>query len=117
MGKIKIKRIYEEPSNDDGYRILVDRLWPRGLKKENARLDEWNKTIAPSAELRVWFSHKPERFKEFERKYKKELLNNIKELEKVVVIARKQNITLLYAAKDPNINHAVVLCKFLQTML
>lgn len=67
MKQIKIKRVYEEPSDKDGYRLLVDRLWPRGVKKENAKLDEWNKNIAPSAQLRNWFGHKPERFKEFEK--------------------------------------------------
>ena len=73
MGKIKIKRIYEQSSADDGYRVLVDRLWPRGVSKKDANLDEWNKEIAPSTELRKWFDHKEERFDEFACRYREEL--------------------------------------------
>ena len=115
MYAIKIKRIYDTPSGDDGYRMLIDRLWPRGMKKEDALLDEWNKAISPSPELRKWFAHKPERFNEFAKKYRAELMANEDEVKRIKDIAEKRNVTLLYAAKDPLINHAVVLLKFLGT--
>lgn len=94
--------------------MLVDRLWPRGVKKEFAKLDEWNKTIAPSPELRNWFGHKPENFERFSALYKKELKNNAGELQRINTLSKKQHVTLLYAAKDEKINHASVL---LQTLL
>lgn len=106
---IKIKRIYNIPSETDGYRILVDRLWPRGISKEKARLDEWNKEIAPSAELRKWFDHKKERFEDFSLRYQIELIEKESQLNKIRQLANHQIVTLLYAAKDPEINHAVVL--------
>lgn len=109
MKKIELKRIYEMASDDDGYRILVDRLWPRGVKKEDARLNEWNKEIAPSSELRKWFGHKPERYESFAENYRMELSHKTEELKKILGIARTQNIKLLYAAKDPTINHATIL--------
>lgn len=109
MYPIAIKRIYEEASDDDGYRILVDRIWPRGISKEVAKLDEWNKDIAPSATLRKWFDHKEERFEEFASKYKEELKQQIKELDKIRKTAEIQKVTLLYGAKNTLINQAVVL--------
>ncbi|SFP54651.1 Uncharacterized conserved protein YeaO, DUF488 family [Nitrosomonas cryotolerans] len=109
MKKIELKRIYEMPSDSDGYRILVDRLWPRGVKKEEARLNEWNKDIAPSPELRKWFGHKSDRFEEFARHYRMELSNKAAELEKILAISQTQNVMLVYAAKDPKINHAKIL--------
>lgn len=107
------KRIYEDPEISDGYRILVDRLWPRGVSKQHAALDEWCKDVAPSPELRTWFGHKAERFEEFSARYLEELQSNpavdhIKSLRK-----NHSTITLLYAAHDPNINHAIVLQKHL----
>lgn len=109
MQQIGIKRVYEEATEKDGYRILVDRLWPRGVTKEEANLDEWDKNIAPSTELRKWFDHKEERFQEFSLRYKEELLPQEEELIRVRKIAQTQKVTLLYGAKDPKINHAVVL--------
>lgn len=109
MGPIIIKRIYEEVSENDGYRILVDRLWPRGVSKERANIDEWNKMVTPSVELRKWFDHKADRFQEFEIKYKAELLLQIDELNRIRKMAMSQQVTLLYAAKDVQINHAVIL--------
>ncbi|MBK6610332.1 MAG: DUF488 domain-containing protein [Sphingobacteriales bacterium] len=109
MNRIKIKRIYEKPSSDDGYRVLVDRLWPRGLSKENAALDEWNKNIAPSPELRKWFGHKANNFNYFAEQYKAELNTKTEELKRLKSIATTQNLTLLYAAKDEKINHAIIL--------
>lgn len=114
MKNIKVKRIYETPLEEDGYRMLVDRLWPRGLKKEKAAIDEWNKTIAPSPELRVWFGHKPENFKKFSQLYEVELKSKSEELKRMNAIAKKQNLTLLYAAKDEKINHAIVLLNVLK---
>ena len=109
MNKINIKRIYETPLVEDGYRMLVDRLWPRGLKKEDAAIDEWNKIIAPSTELRKWFGHKAENFERFTEAYKIELRAKLEELERIKSIAKTQNLTLLYAAKDKKINHARIL--------
>lgn len=113
---IQIKRIYEEPSSTDGARVLVDRLWPRGVSKEKAALDLWLKDIAPSSDLRIWFNHDPERFTEFSHKYAEELSNNpvvesIREL-----VKGSDTITLLYAAKDPKVNHAIVLQEFLNKL-
>lgn len=116
MSIIKIKRVYEEPAGDDGYRMLIDRLWPRGLKKENAAIREWNKTIAPSTELRKWFGHKLENFEKFTALYETELSAKTEELRRLKSIARNQNLTLLYAAKDENINHAVVVYGMLKAL-
>ncbi|MBX2930339.1 MAG: DUF488 domain-containing protein [Chitinophagaceae bacterium] len=109
MNTISIKRIYEQPDKNDGYRILIDRLWPRGIKKETAAIDEWIKDIAPSDVLRKWFGHKPELFEEFKNRYKKELATQTSVLKRIQQIAKKQKITLLYAAKDTEHNNAVVL--------
>lgn len=109
MREFKIKRIYDIPSENDGYRVLIDRLWPRGVSKKASNLDEWNKEVAPSPELRKWFDHKKERFKEFEWKYREELKDKKEELDKLKQIAKNETVSLLYAAKSPEINHAVVL--------
>ena len=109
MEPIAIKRIYEDSSKNDGYRILVDRLWPRGVSKEAANLDEWDKNIAPSTELRKWFDHKEERLQEFTLRYKEELMSQKDALNQILKIAQTQKVTLLYGAKDPEINQAVVL--------
>jgi uncharacterized protein YeaO (DUF488 family) len=111
---IKIKRIYVPVASDDGFRILVDRLWPRGLSKEKARVDLWLRVIAPSDDLRKRFCHDPKKWEEFKSKYlkelesKKELLNRIKQIEK-----EKEIVTLLYSAKDEEHNNAVVLSAIL----
>lgn len=114
MFNIHTKRIYETPSANDGYRILIDRLWPRGLSKEEAKLDEWDKTIAPSTELRKWFNHQPELFEAFKLKYEEELKSCRTDLERLLDIAQKQNLCLLYGAKNPEINQAVVLQSVLE---
>lgn len=106
---IIIKRIYAKPQTSDGYRILIDRIWPRGVKKEDARLDEWCKDIAPSTELRKWFGHKEERFVEFAKRYKIDLSRKKDELERIKKIAARKTVCLLYAAKDEQCNHALVL--------
>ena len=110
---IQIKRIYEKPEAADGYRMLVDRLWPRGIKKEAALLDEWNKDIAPSAELRKWFDHKENRFAEFTKRYTEELRLKRKEMSRIKKLAKTKNICILYAAKNLRSNQAVVLLKLL----
>ena len=109
----RIKRAYEPAARSDGVRILVDRLWPRGVKKTTLELDRWIKEVAPTPRLRQWFGHKPERFAEFRRRYKKELAANpaVAELRK---LGRDRTVTLVYAAHDPAVNHAVVLESVLQ---
>lgn len=114
MFKIRIKRIYEAPEHEDGYRVLVDRLWPRGISKEAARLDEWNKSIAPSTELRKWFSHKPELFAAFTQRYTEELKAQAAELQRLKTFLELQDLCLLYAAKDPHLNQAVVLAAIIK---
>ncbi len=111
---MQIKRIYDEPAEQDGYRILVDRLWPRGMTKERAHLDEWDKEIAPSDELRKWFGHKMENFGEFTRMYKAELKDKGEELQRIRELAEKKNVTLLYAARNTEVNHARVLLSVLE---
>jgi uncharacterized protein YeaO (DUF488 family) len=104
----QIRRVYEPAKSSDGIRVLVDRLWPRGLKKSDAHLDHWVKDVAPSPRLRLWFGHRPERFTEFSKRYKKELVGNpaVPELRK---LGKGALVTLLYGARDPEVNHAVVL--------
>jgi uncharacterized protein YeaO (DUF488 family) len=106
---IKIKRTYDPPSSDDGKRILVDRLWPRGIKKEDARIDEWMKDIAPSDELREWFSHDPSKWQEFKKRYRNELKDKSELIENLRKQAKKGNVTLLFSAKYIEHNNAVVL--------
>lgn len=109
MKTIQIKRVYDDKSKDDGYRVFVDRLWPRGVSKEDAHFDEWMKELAPSTELRKWFDHKPERFEEFRKRYKKELQEQKEALDKLRELAKSKKITLLFAAKDTEINNAIVI--------
>lgn len=116
MATITLKRIYDTPSEKDGYRILIDRLWPRGISKEKAQLNEWLKEIAPSDELRKWFGHLPERFEEFSVKYQEELSIQENTLIRLKNIAKEQPICLLYGAKDTTHNQAVVLKKILEKL-
>src|SRR3989338_2053410 len=107
---IQIKRAYEPPKKEDAARILIDRLWPRGLSKEKAKITLWLKEISPSPALRVWFSHDPEKFEEFRRRYLLELKEGIEALSKIREAEKEhKTVTLLYGAKDPSCNHAVVL--------
>jgi uncharacterized protein YeaO (DUF488 family) len=112
MTDFVIKRVYEPPSGKDGIRILVDRLWPRGLRKDAAALDLWARDLAPTSSLRQWFDHRPERFAEFKRRYRDELKGN-RVVADVLGQVGKAKATLLYAARDPAVNHAVVLADFL----
>ena len=114
---VKTKRIYEIPSEEDGKRILVDRLWPRGVSKERAKLDLWLKDIAPSADLRKWYNHKPEKHEEFKYLYTTEVLNQKEEFQYLCQLADKENITLLYAAKDSVYNQAVILKELIESHL
>lgn len=107
--KIQIKRVYEKPDAKDGFRILVDRLWPRGLTKEKVALDLWLKDIAPSTDLRKWFNHDPEKWKEFQKRYRKELKENKEAVDTLKEHLKKGTVTLLYAARDEAHNEAEVL--------
>ena len=118
MGKIaanhvKLKRAYEPPAADDGVRILIDRLWPGGIKKTDAAIDEWMKEIAPSAGLRKWFGHDPKRWQEFRRRYRSEVRNHPDQLHELRTLAQGGRITLVYAARDEAHNDAVVLKEML----
>lgn len=110
---VLIKRIYERPSSDDGFRVLVDRLWPRGVTKERAELDDWLKDVAPSPELRKWWNHNPETMAEFAVRYRAELDDNPAIATLREFIAEHPVVTLLYGAKDPKVNHALVLQEYL----
>jgi len=106
---LRLKRAYEPAAAEDGARILVDRLWPRGLSKAKAALDDWMKEIAPSTELRQWFGHDPARWKEFQRRYRTELREHGEELDRLRDIAKTRTLTLVYGARDEEHNDAVVL--------
>ena len=106
---MKIKRVYEKPEKDDGIRILVDRLWPRGLTKEKAGIDLWLKDIAPSTELRKWFGHDPVKWKEFRKRYSNELKKNEEQVSLLKDKMKKGTVTLVYGAKDEEHNEALVL--------
>jgi uncharacterized protein YeaO (DUF488 family) len=109
MAQIQLKRIYDPPASSDGFRVLVDRIWPRGVSKEAAALDLWMKDVAPSAELRKWFNHDPDRWKEFRERYRAELRQHATEIGELRSKAAKGKLTLLFGAKDEEHNQAVVL--------
>ena len=111
---IKIERIYDNPKGNDGFRILVDRLWPRGLSKDKVRIDLWQKDVAPSNSLRKWFGHDEEKWNEFKRRYFKELDKNIDSVSTILNKARQGSITLLYGAKEERFNNAVALKEYLE---
>jgi uncharacterized protein YeaO (DUF488 family) len=113
-GGIRVKRIYDAPSPADGCRVLVDRVWPRGIKKQDAALDEWRRELAPSTELRKWFGHDPERWPTFRKRYRAELRKHSAELRALRARAKTQRVTLLYGAKDTEHNQAVVLAEALR---
>lgn len=111
---LRRKRIYDQPESGDGLRLLVDRLWPRGVTKEAAALDRWMKEIAPSTELRVWFSHDPTRWQEFVAAYRAELDGNPAVAELLALAKDAPAVTLLYSVRDPERNHAMVLAAYLE---
>ena len=110
---IRIKRAYESAKRADGARFLVERLWPRGMRKEALELDAWLKDVAPSAKLRQWFGHRPERWDEFRRRYEKELDSSEQAWSPILAASRKGTVTLLYSARDVEHNSAVVLRDYL----
>lgn len=110
---IRIKRTYDPPARGDGRRVLVERLWPRGMKKENLAADAWMKDVAPSTQLRKWFAHRDERWEEFRRRYREELDANAAALEPIREAAKGGTVTLLYSAHDSEHNSAVVLRDYL----
>jgi uncharacterized protein YeaO (DUF488 family) len=114
--RLSIRRIYEARTDADGLRILVDRLWPRGLRKEAAHLDHWCKDVAPSPGLRTWFDHRADRFAEFRKKYEIELAASDAAKELLALVTGR-TATLLYGARDPDVNHAIVLRAFLERRL
>jgi uncharacterized protein YeaO (DUF488 family) len=114
---IQIKRVYDPPETSDGTRVLVDRLWPRGLRKENAALSCWLKEVAPSPELREWFGHDPQRYREFARRYRAELASNKDEVARLGALVKQGPVTLLYAAHDEGHNHALVLAEYLRNLV
>lgn len=111
---INIKRAYDPPAPSDGTRVLVDGLWPRGASKEAVKLNMWLKDVAPSTELRKWFSHDPQRWAEFQQRYTNELKQNADAWKPLVEAARKHNLTLIFGSKDTEHNNAIVLQKFLR---
>jgi len=113
MGKVAIKRVYDPPARGDGQRVLVDRVWPRGISKEELKDALWLKEVAPTTALRQWFGHKPERWRQFQTRYRKELEGNPEPLAQLRGLIRKGPVTLLYAAKDTEHNQAVVLADYL----
>ena len=115
--RIRVKRIYDAPSDEDGYRVLIDRLWPRGIRKEAARLDAWKKALAPSTELRKRFAHDPAKFGDFSARYRLELEDRHGAIEELRLEVIGDLLTLLYAAADPVHNHAVILRDYLQEHL
>ena len=115
FGHIAAKRAYASTEKDDGYRVLVDRLWPRGVSKKDLVLDEWNKDVAPSSELRRWFGHDPERWDEFRKRYLVELEQGTAASELLDSVPDTR-LTLVYAARDPELNHALVLKEYLESL-
>ncbi|MFB6084857.1 DUF488 domain-containing protein [Haloarcula rubripromontorii] len=114
---VRTKRIYEDPDPEDGTRVLVDRLWPRGVSKEEAQLDDWMQEVAPSDDLREWFDHDSDRWDEFSERYRDELDDRAEQVDRLLESARSGTLTLLYAAADEEHNNAVVLADYLDERL
>jgi uncharacterized protein YeaO (DUF488 family) len=111
---VQTKRVYEPASADDGYRVLIDRVWPRGVSKAQARVDEWSRDLAPSTELRRWFGHRAERFEEFRRRYTEELREHADEVAELRRRARRGKVTLLFGARDAEHSNAAVLAPIIR---
>lgn len=114
---IQIKRVYDPPAPDDGIRYLIDRIWPRGVRKEDLQVDEWLKEVAPSTGLRKWFGHEPEKWPEFQNRYETELEENPEAWRPIFEAARQGNVTLLYAARNQEHNNAVALKRYIDRKL
>lgn len=117
MSNIKTKRVYEDSSEDDGFRILTERLWPRGVSKERANLDQWMKGIAPSHDLRKWFDHDPDKWEDFKERYRRELFGSEHVEEMIEIIKNHETVTFVYASKDEEHNSTVLLKEFLEDLL
>jgi uncharacterized protein YeaO (DUF488 family) len=115
--QIRIKRAYEKPAKDDGARVLVDRLWPRGISKEKAKIDLWLKEIAPSNELRRWYGHVPEKWPEFRSRYEAELKNRPELVDELIGLIRKGTVTLVYSSTERERNNAVALKQYIEARL
>jgi uncharacterized protein YeaO (DUF488 family) len=115
--RLQLKRVYEPPANIDGMRILVDRLWPRGLSKAEARIEFWAKEVAPSTGLRRWYQHEQEKWPEFQRKYLAELQNNPEAVQELIAKIGNGTATLLFSSKETSLNNATVLKEYLETLL
>ena len=115
---LRVKRVYEDPEEDDGKRILVDRIWPRGISKDKARLSDWRKELAPSNELRKWFGHDPDRWEEFKERYRAELeeAGKMGDLRDIAQRAGEENVTILFGAKDTECNNARALESFIRDL-
>ena len=111
---VRVKRIYDPAEPDDGHRVLIDHVWPRGISRERARLDEWARELAPSDELRKWFGHVPERFEQFRARYRDELANRVERVNELRRLASEGPVTILYAARDREHNNAVVLAELVR---
>jgi uncharacterized protein YeaO (DUF488 family) len=111
---VRIKRVYDDADAADGYRVLIDHVWPRGVSRERARLDAWERELAPSDELRKWFDHVPERFQEFRTRYREELAAQGERVEELRRRARSSTVTIVYAARDTEHNNAVVLAELIR---
>lgn len=114
---IRLKRVYEDAEADDGVRFLVERLWPRGMRKDDLVMDAWLKNVAPSASLRRWFSHDPDKWEIFQERYRNELKENPGGWEPIIKAARQGNVTLLYSARDTEHNSALLLKAFLEEQI
>jgi uncharacterized protein YeaO (DUF488 family) len=114
MDTIRIKRVYDPADRADGYRVLVDRLWPRGVSRERARLDEWARDLAPSDRLRRWFNHDPDKFSQFRERYREELSHHADQIERLRARAARGPMTIVYGARDEKHNDAVVLAELLR---
>ena len=114
MGEIRLKRAYDEPAQNDGRRVLIDRIWPRGVKKEDLALDDWCKEVAPSNDLRQWFDHDPEKWDQFKQRYFEELADRPDAISDLAKTAREGRLTLVYAASEEKFNNAVALKEYLE---
>lgn len=115
--KIQLKRVYQEAAEEDGYRILTERLWPRGVSKERAKLHKWMKGIAPSHELRKWFNHEEEKWEEFKERYRRELFGSEAVQDLADIIHKQEKVTFVYASKDESYNSTVLLRDFMTDLL
>ncbi len=111
---LKTKRVYEPPSPEDGKRILIDRLWPRGIKKESAAIDDWIKDLAPNSDLRKWFNHEPEKWSEFRKRFFRELDTRDRQVEAIMKLARKGTVTLVYGSREERYNNAIALKEYIE---